>query len=136
MINLEKVKQEKCQFPLLRRPASAPYFHPLFSIFKIPPLRGRYLNFPPFKKRWWWQGGGGSKLCQLEFFTKALCWEYYSQAKNLVVILSNNLILSSKVEKTEETWKRGIKKLDSYFAIISKFYLFFHSSLFQSEDSI
>ena len=44
IINLEKIKQEKCQPPspnppsLLRRPASAPYFHQ-FLIFQIPPSR-------------------------------------------------------------------------------------------------
>ena len=38
MINLEKIKQEKCQPPpLLRRPTPALYFHPLFLIFQIPP---------------------------------------------------------------------------------------------------
>ena len=33
MINFEKIKQEKCYDPLLRRPAPAPYFHPFFKIF-------------------------------------------------------------------------------------------------------
>ena len=30
MINLKKIKWEKCQPDLLRRPAPAPYFHALF----------------------------------------------------------------------------------------------------------
>ena len=54
MINLEKIKYEKCHPPLLRRPAPAPYFHPLFKIFQIPPPSPRGNN-SPFKK-----GGGGS----------------------------------------------------------------------------
>ena len=44
MINLEKIKWEKCQSPLLRIPAPAPYFHPLFLIFQISPLLGRLLQ--------------------------------------------------------------------------------------------
>ena len=45
MINLEKIKYKKCQpstpppspqtYTLLRGPAPAPYFHPLFLIFQI-----------------------------------------------------------------------------------------------------
>ena len=46
MINLEKVKYEKCQPPFLRRPALAPYFHRLFKIFQIPPSRGANQNLP------------------------------------------------------------------------------------------
>ena len=47
MINL---KMEKCP-PLLRRPAPAPYFHPLFSVFQIPPPGEVFkIYFPPFKK--------------------------------------------------------------------------------------
>ena len=37
MISLEKIKQEKCQPLLLRRPAPVPNYHPLFLIFQIPP---------------------------------------------------------------------------------------------------
>ena len=54
MINLEKIKYKKCQpsnppappspspqtYTILRGPAPAPYFHPLFLIFQIP-LSGR-----------------------------------------------------------------------------------------------
>ena len=53
MINLEKIKYEKCQPLLLRRPAPAPYFYSLFFIFQIP-LRsgGSNQNFlPSFKKK-------------------------------------------------------------------------------------
>ena len=33
---------------LLRRPAPAPYFHPLFKIFQIPPLlSGKVSKFTP-----------------------------------------------------------------------------------------
>ena len=39
MVNLEKIKEEKCQ-PPLRKPAPATYFHPLFKIFQIVPLPG------------------------------------------------------------------------------------------------
>ena len=55
MINLERIKQKKCQPPLLRRPDPAPYFHPLFLIFEIHPLRGEVIkiHFPPIKR-----GGG------------------------------------------------------------------------------
>ena len=52
MINLEKIKQEKCQPFLSLRPAPAPYFHTtFFLVFQIAPLRGR-LKFPspPLKK--------------------------------------------------------------------------------------
>ena len=67
MINLEKSKYEKCQSPtslpahthtptLLRESASAPYFHPLFLIFQIPPSGGGNQNLlPPALK----QGGRG-----------------------------------------------------------------------------
>ena len=55
MINLEKIKQEKCKPPptLLRRMAPAPYFHPHFSIFQTPPpSEGSNQNLlSPFKKR-------------------------------------------------------------------------------------
>ena len=37
MINLEKIKSEKCQPTLLSRSAPAPYLHPLFLIFHKPP---------------------------------------------------------------------------------------------------
>ena len=52
MINLEKIKQEKCRPSLLRRPAPAPYFHPLFLIFQIPPSgEGNQNSLPsPLKK--------------------------------------------------------------------------------------
>ena len=40
MINLEKIKKEKCQPPLLRGPAPAPYFHPFSLIFQIPLFSG------------------------------------------------------------------------------------------------
>ena len=45
--------------PLLRRAAPAPYFHPVFLIFQIPPLWGRKLKFtfPPLKRRGGWGGG-------------------------------------------------------------------------------
>ena len=42
--------------PFLRRPASAPYFHPLFLIFQTPlPSGGGNQNLlpPAFKKAWW-----------------------------------------------------------------------------------
>ena len=45
-----------CSTPFLRRPAPAPYFHPFFLIFQIPPIWESYLKFtsfpsPPFKKK-------------------------------------------------------------------------------------
>ena len=50
MINPEKIKKEKCQYPLLRRPATAPYFQPLFKIFHIPlPLGEAIKIYFPFK---------------------------------------------------------------------------------------
>ena len=60
MINLDKIKYEKCHPPLLRRPAPAPYFHPLFKIFQIPPPPSPRGNNSPFKK------GGGFKLWHYE----------------------------------------------------------------------
>ena len=49
--------------PFLSRPTPAPYFHPLFLIFKFHPPLGEVIKIypPPFKK---W-GVGGSKLCLL-----------------------------------------------------------------------
>ena len=41
--------------PLLRGPAPAPYFHPLFLIFQNSPFSGNQNLLPPFKK----EGGGG-----------------------------------------------------------------------------
>ena len=54
MINLEKIKYEKCQRTLLRRPAPAPYFHLLFLIFQIPPSLRQAIKIysPPLKKGW------------------------------------------------------------------------------------
>ena len=64
MIKLEKIKYQKCQPPppppsphththtFLRGPAPAPYFHPLFLIFQIPPSGGGNQNLlPPTLKR-------------------------------------------------------------------------------------
>ena len=59
----------------LRRPAPAPYFHPLFSIFQTPsppPDCGRYLKFtspPPFKKK------GGPKLWHSDICSFKLFWQ-------------------------------------------------------------
>ena len=54
MINFEKIKQEKCQTPspLLKRPAPAPYFHPLFKVFQSSPPPGKLIKiyFPPLKR--------------------------------------------------------------------------------------
>ena len=64
MINLEEIKQEKCQppSPLLKRPAPAPFFHPLFKVFQSSPPRGKLIKiyFPPLKK-------GESKLCIIRY---------------------------------------------------------------------
>ena len=59
MISFEIFKQEKCQPPLLRRPAPAPYSHPLFEFFRTtphPPAPSREVTkiySPPLK-----MGGG------------------------------------------------------------------------------
>ena len=47
--------------PPLRRPAPAPYFHPLPLIFQIatPPAEVIKIHFTPFLKK----GGGCSELC-------------------------------------------------------------------------
>ena len=52
MINLEKIKYEKCQAPLLRRPAPAPYFHHLFKNFSESPPPGEVIKiyFPTLKR--------------------------------------------------------------------------------------
>ena len=59
MINLEKITWEKCQAPpLLRRPAPASYFHPLFLFFRSPHHLGEVIKiYSPFK-----MGGEGSEL--------------------------------------------------------------------------
>ena len=44
MINLERIKLEKFQPPLLRRSAPAPFFHPLFSNFQISPPPGEVIK--------------------------------------------------------------------------------------------
>ena len=50
----------------LRGPAPAPYFHPLFLIFQIPPSGGGNQNLlPPTLKRAE-RGRGGSKLCYIQ----------------------------------------------------------------------
>ena len=54
MINLEKIKQEKCQAPLLRRPTSTPY-SATFLFFSTP--EGIKFTPPPLKKK----GGGGGE---------------------------------------------------------------------------
>ena len=53
MINLEKIKYKKCQPPILRRPAPATFFYPLFLIFQIhspPPGEVIKTYFLPFLK--------------------------------------------------------------------------------------
>ena len=49
-------------FPLLRRPAPYPYFHPLLLVFHAgsPPYGGGHENPPPLKKG---VGGRASELC-------------------------------------------------------------------------
>ena len=53
MINLAKIKYEKCQPPLFRKPAPAPYFHPLFLIFRFPHLQMEVIKIYslPIKKK-------------------------------------------------------------------------------------
>ena len=53
MINLEKIKYEKCQPLLLRRPAPAPYFYSLFLFFRFPSPLGEVIKIssPPLKKK-------------------------------------------------------------------------------------
>ena len=64
MINLEKIKQEKCQLPspLLKRPAPAPYFHSLFKVFGSSPSPGKLIKiyFPALKR-------GESELCIIRY---------------------------------------------------------------------
>ena len=61
MINLEKIKQEKCQPFLSLRPAPAPYFHTtFFLVFQIAsPPREIKIPFPSLKK-------GGSEPCRVD----------------------------------------------------------------------
>ena len=68
MISFEIFKQEKCQPPLLRRPAPAPYSHPLFEFFRTtphpPPAPSREVTkiySPPLK----WGGEGGVVNCKM-----------------------------------------------------------------------
>ena len=69
MINLEKIKQEKCQSPptpILRRPASAPFYHPTFFNFSDLPSLIRTC-FLTYKK-----GGGVRGLCYVSLYTSCL----------------------------------------------------------------
>ena len=67
MINLEKIKSASPP-TFLRRPAPAPYFHPLFLIFRSPPP-GKVIKvyFTPLKR------GLGSKLWHLELILTFIC---------------------------------------------------------------
>ena len=80
MINLEKIKYEKCQLlppppppqthththTLLRELAPAPYFHPLFLIFQIPPSgEGNQQNLLPPALKKGRVGGLNYVICNL-----------------------------------------------------------------------
>ena len=54
MKNLEKIKQEKS-------PGPAPYFHPLFKIFQIPPLATEMLG-KKFKVSKFWEANNYNTL--------------------------------------------------------------------------
>ena len=64
-------KSDSLPPPLLRRPAPAPYFHPLFLIFQISPLQWRISKFtpPPLKRKGWgrtmWKVKGTRTLLKL-----------------------------------------------------------------------
>ena len=87
MINLEKIKYEKCQAPLLRRPAPAPYFHHLFKNFSESPPPGEVIKiyFPTLKR-------GGSKLC---WFIKDTTtpWRNTNRCKSTSVVFRKNIPL-------------------------------------------
>ena len=58
---MKKINRKSAGPPHLRRPAPAPYFHPLFLIFQCSAPLGKVIKtyFP-----WLWKkGGGGSGLC-------------------------------------------------------------------------
>ena len=71
MISFEIFKQEKCQPPLLRRPAPAPYSHPLFEFFRTtphPPAPSREVTkiySPPLK-----MGGEGRGVVNCKMYKK------------------------------------------------------------------
>ena len=66
MINLEKIKKEKCQPPFLRRPAPALYFHPFFLIFQIPHPPGEVIKI-------YFPKGEGVQTMHHDIF---FCWAY------------------------------------------------------------
>ena len=86
MINLQKIKLEKCHPPPppppLRRPASAPYFHLLFLFFRFPspPLGEVFKIYSPLplKKKGWgvrtMQKRWGAKLVDV---IKHLCHKVF-----------------------------------------------------------
>ena len=48
-------------------------------------------------------------------FTQGLCWKYYNKPNNLIVIPSNTIILSSKIEKKHEKYQN----LEGFFQILT-----------------
>ena len=92
--------------PILRRPAPAPYFHPLFLIFQIPPSPEEaikiYFPLPFFKGA---GGGGGSELWKvmtkkgIGFITVHI---YLSEtcctSILLFIILKHSMLLRNKIK--------------------------------------
>ena len=53
------------------------------------------------------------------FFTQGLCWKYYNKPKNLIVIPSNTIILSSKLKKKKKKKHEKYQNLEGFFQILT-----------------
>ena len=110
MINLEKVKQEKCQPlpPSFRGPAPTPYFHPLFLVFQIPPP-GEVIKIysPPLKKG---EKGGRGEGGTMDLRCKPLSFPILCASYKTAECKIQNLKTFAEVLKMQVNKKLEIKE--------------------------